>query len=143
MFSQIIRKRDFLMAFPKRILMRACCDPTVNYSTFEVIKNDHIWNNSGNMIFPYSIYRTLACEGVEITTYRNITPKDADFINENYDMFVIPLANAFRANHIKALGNTEDILYQIDVFRIIACKFITIIQNKNPVNFFHTKVLTG
>ena len=103
------------MAFPKRILMRACCDPTVNYSTFEVIKNDHIWNNSGNMIFPYSIYRTLACEGVEITTYRNITQKDADFINENYDMFVIPLANAFRANHIKALGNLTNLIKKLNI----------------------------
>jgi len=103
------------MDYPKRILMRACCSPKENYSTLEVIKNNYIWNNIGNMLFPYSLFKILSCKGAEIDAYRDISSKDADYINKNYDCFVIPLANAFRDTFMNELSILTDLIKKLEI----------------------------
>lgn len=86
-----------------KILMRAPQDIFGNFNAFDTIVDDKIWSNVGNLIFPYSIYKNLVSEDVEIDTYSNIKVSDAKFINEHYDVFLIPLANAFRASFVNNL----------------------------------------
>ena len=79
------------------ILLRAPKDP------FEVVSpetrsiTNTIADNSGNLIFLAAAYKILATRGTTVTADRLlIEPRDADRINERYDAYVIPLANAFR-----------------------------------------------
>ncbi len=90
-----------------KILMRAGMSPLENLSADQVIFHNLIGENAGNMIFPYSIMRILMCEGTQITTIptdRLYSAKQAAQWNEEYDYFVIPLANAFRKSFIMQLG---------------------------------------
>lgn len=85
----------------KRILMRAGMSPLSNLSPLEVLTENTIGSNIGNMLFPYSISRTLTTEDTKIDTIRigkGITDEDADRINRTYDCMVLPFANAFRGS---------------------------------------------
>lgn len=79
------------------ILLRARKDP------FEVVSAEHtlvqnlIGRNAGNLIFSTASYRVLETAGTTITADRFVVdPGDAGRINERYDAYVVPLANAFR-----------------------------------------------
>lgn len=98
-----------------KILMRSCCPQTENFSVMESIKNNYIWNNIGNMIFPYSLFRILSTENTEITAYRDIKVEDAKYINENYDCFIIPLANAFRTTFMTNLIVLTQLVRQLKI----------------------------
>lgn len=63
----------------------------------DALARNVIGTNSGNLIFVESAYKLLSTTGTEIDVQRRLPdPKDADRINERYDAYVIPLANAFR-----------------------------------------------
>ena len=63
----------------------------------DALARNVIGTNSGNLIFIESAYKLLATTGTRIDVERRLPdPKDADRINERYDAYVIPLANAFR-----------------------------------------------
>ena len=82
-----------------RILMRSVMSQLDNPSTVEILVNNLIGDNIGNMIFASSVQRNLMSEDTIIDTTRTnkkFSRAEIDYINENYDYFVIPLANAFR-----------------------------------------------
>ena len=87
-----------------KILMRAGATPFERFDDFDVLKNNPIGNNSGNLLFAHAVYKHLSRDNVniDINNYK-ANPLDADQINEKYDAFVIPLANAFRPSFIKQL----------------------------------------
>ncbi|HYH93269.1 MAG TPA: polysaccharide pyruvyl transferase family protein [Candidatus Saccharimonadales bacterium] len=73
---------------------------------FEVIAPDValdrniIGDNSGNLIFLEAAQRLLTTRGQSVTPDRFvIDPAGAERINERYDGYVIPLANAFRPSY--------------------------------------------
>lgn len=79
--------------------MRSGMTPFDNFTPSRVILENSIGGNSGNLVFAYSIYRTLMTEGTEIdsTYYRlDYTDSEIEKINEKYDLFVMPLADGFR-----------------------------------------------
>lgn len=59
--------------------------------------------NIGNMLFSDSVYRTLNVPDVTIVCdayapeWREFTAAEADQVNEQFDAYVLPLANAFRS----------------------------------------------
>ena len=80
----------------KKILMRAAMPPLSNIKPMHVICKNLIGNNLGNMLFPYSVARTLMCEDVVIdtmTTAKEYSMTEVKRINEEYDCFVFPFAN--------------------------------------------------
>lgn len=91
----------------KRILMRAAVSPLDSIDPKRMIRENTIGGNSGNMIFPFSLFRTLMTdEETRIDTMRTdhlFSDREAGEINEKYDCFIIPLANAFRQEFIKEL----------------------------------------
>lgn len=91
------------MAYPQKFIMRSCAPLDENFTPMEVIKHNHFWNNMGNYLFVYSVNRLLSVEGASITPYKAMSEKDAEYINQNYDCFLMPLANAFRDSFIENL----------------------------------------
>lgn len=88
-----------------KILMRASQNPFDNFNAFDTLLTDKLWANIGNLLFPYSLYRNLFSENTSIETIAGIPhPDEAAEINDNYDMLLLPFANAFRPSFISQLN---------------------------------------
>src|SRR5699024_4817450 len=89
-----------------KILIRSGVSPFNPLPTQEIIENNFIGGNSGNLIYQAGVFNALSIENTIIIPdkYR-INSDDAAYINENYSHYVIPLADAFRtdfaANELK------------------------------------------
>lgn len=107
----------------KKILMRAAMSPLDNLTPFQVIVRNSIGNNMGNMLFPYSISRTLMTEGTQIDTIRfdkipsnkREISEQAKQINEEYDCLILPFANAFRHSFI---GELKKVTWMVEKLTI-------------------------
>lgn len=87
--------------------MRAGYSPLEKLDASQVIFENLIWENTGNMLFPYSIMRTLMRKDTVITaisTDRFYGARQTAQWNAEYDYFVIPLANAFRESFLEQLN---------------------------------------
>ena len=81
----------------QRILLRAAKSPLRVAQARETLDKNLIGTNSGNLIFSQAAVRMLTTShGSVATDIFNAKPDDAAWINERFDHFVIPLANAFR-----------------------------------------------
>jgi hypothetical protein len=98
------------------ILLRAAKDPFEVLSPEETLIRDAIATNSGNLIFQAASYKILATRGATVTADRlRIDPHDADTINEEYDAYVIPLANAFRLSYQRPLDLTTRLIKRLRI----------------------------
>ncbi len=84
-----------------KILMRGAIDPLRPMDPAKFIIENHTGGNIGNMIFTHSIAKTLLVDDDTTIDYVNIAREKmdryyADYVNDTYDYFVIPLANAFK-----------------------------------------------
>lgn len=73
----------------------------------EVLTRNLVGNNTGNLLFQNSIARIILTEDIEITTInttKEFTDEEIDYFNSEYEMFVLPLANALRNTFVKQLG---------------------------------------
>jgi len=87
-----------------RILMRGGKSPFEIIDPVTTIDDNLIGNNSGNLLFSQSVFKSLSVPGTEIDVTRFITdPSLADEINEKYDLLALPFANAFRISFEKRL----------------------------------------
>ncbi|MDH4143201.1 MAG: polysaccharide pyruvyl transferase family protein, partial [Chloroflexota bacterium] len=81
----------------KEILLRARKDPFDAVSPEATLVGNLIAENAGNLIFSTAAYKIIGTADTRITADRFvIDPAAAGRINERYDAYVIPLANAFR-----------------------------------------------
>ncbi|WP_405872827.1 polysaccharide pyruvyl transferase family protein [Streptomyces sp. NBC_00005] len=81
----------------KRILLRSGKSPYDVFPVEEALHQDVIATNSGNLIFSDASHKILETPGTEVVSNGVRTEvAAADRINEEYDAFVVPLANAFR-----------------------------------------------
>ena len=92
----------------KKILMRAQMQHDAAFSPDTVLLENLMGGNSGNWLYQYSLFRTLMVDSsVKIDIFNaNKQTVDDSFIksvNESYDCFVIPLANAFKKSFGKEL----------------------------------------
>lgn len=85
----------------KKYYMRAGKSPFDNFDAYETIMKDPIGGNSGNMLFVHSMFRALMLDEDTVidVNYNKFNIKECERINETYDAFVIPMANAFRPNY--------------------------------------------
>lgn len=90
--------------------------PFDTYSAPEVILNNSIGGNVGNLIYQYSVIRTLMTEETTITpdNYKN-GPEYAEEINANYDCYIIPLADAFRKQFVSQLRNYTKLIKKLKI----------------------------
>ena len=102
--------------------MRSGVTPFDNYSPSKVIFDNSIGGNSGNLVYAYSVYRALMTEDTEIasTHYRfDYSQNEIDKINEEYDCFAIPLADAFRPDRIEMLNKTASFIRRLKIPSIV------------------------
>lgn len=81
----------------KRILLRSGKSPYDVVPVEEALHRDVFATNSGNLIFSDAAHKILETPGTEVVSNGIRTDvAAAGRINEQYDAFVVPLANAFR-----------------------------------------------
>ena len=91
-----------------KILIRAGVSPFEPSPTEKIIEKNLIGGNSGNLIYQAGVFNALSVKNTEIVPdgYR-INSDDAEYINNNYSYYIIPLADAFRQD----FANNELIRY--------------------------------
>lgn len=77
--------------------------------------------NAGNMLFYSSVHRHVSTPRARVTTdgylheRRQCTESDAGYINERYDHYVIPLADAFRKTFVPRLQRLTDLIQRLEI----------------------------
>ncbi|EUJ26014.1 Polysaccharide pyruvyl transferase [Listeria grayi] len=100
----------------KRFLIRSGISPLDLFDAPTIIARDAIGSNVGNLLYAYSIYRNLWTEDTEIIPdYYRIDPDDADHINETYDGYLIPLADAFRETFRRQLKQYTKLIKRLKI----------------------------
>jgi len=83
-----------------RLLLRAPKSPFDAVSPERTLARNLVGTNSGNLVFLEAAWKILATREAEIDPdFLRIDPRRADEINERYDAYVVPLANAFRLSY--------------------------------------------
>ena len=103
----------------KRYLMRASMSPLDNPTAAEAIGSDLIWGNTGNLLFFQSVYRALLTDSETIIDCidvdREYDRSQAEEINEKYDAFIVPLANAFRKSFARGLSYLTSLIEKLSI----------------------------
>lgn len=102
----------------KRILIRSGKSPFHVATPEQVIHQDLIGTNSGNLLFSDAAHKLLLTENTEVTSNgirTNSSAARAAEINEQYDIFVIPLANAFRPSFQDSLDRLSRLVEQLTI----------------------------
>lgn len=102
----------------RKILMRAGMSPLEYHTIPEILVENKVWNNIGNMLFFHSVARTIMTEDTSITPIRVeqvFTKKEINKMNQEYDCLVMPFANAFRASYISELRNVTKLVKSLSI----------------------------
>lgn len=100
----------------KNILVRGGMSPLESFSASKIIASNSIGRNVGNFVYLNGVYRALMTEGTTLTPdYYSIREDRADYINENYDCYVLPLANAFRNGFQKQLQQYTALINKLTI----------------------------
>jgi len=100
----------------QRILLRAAKSPLRAAAARETLDKNLIGTNSGNLIFSTAAVRMLTTSRTSVSTdIFNAKKADASWINERYDHFVIPLANAFRPDFSEHLEQMSACIEQLKI----------------------------
>lgn len=95
--------------------MRAGMSPLDNFSADEIIFRNLLGTNVGNLIYAYGLFRTLTKEDVSVVPTYYKLETDADKVNEEYDAFVIPLADAFRADFMPEIRKMTTLVKKLKI----------------------------
>ena len=100
----------------QQILLRARKGPFDVVNAEDTLLRNMIAANVGNLIFSVAAHGILHTAGTTITADRFvIDPNDAGRINERYDAYVIPLANAFRVTYESNLIRLTQLIRQLRI----------------------------
>lgn len=90
--------------------------PFEKFDAPHIMKNNSIGGNVGNLVYQYSVFRTLMTKDTTITPdYYDYDPKYADEINEKYDAYIIPLADAFREEFVPSLRKYTKLIKKLKI----------------------------
>lgn len=104
-----------------RILIRAGKDPFTAVAPETTLTQDVFNSNSGNHLFQHSVWKALDVAPHELVANSTLSerraahPQDAQRINEEFDHFVIPMANSFRADFADKLDNLTTLIEQLTI----------------------------
>jgi anti-sigma regulatory factor (Ser/Thr protein kinase) len=100
----------------RRILLRAPKDTFEVYSPEQAVSRNLIARNSGNLVFLGAAQKILSAPGVDLEADGlRVQPSAAEEINERFDAYVIPLANAFRPNYEARLIQATQLLRRLTI----------------------------
>lgn len=90
----------------KNIYIRAGMSPFESFPAEKILLNNSIGTNVGNFLYVYGILRNITQEDTVVSPnyYKsNYTDAEIDEINQTKDIFIIPLADAFRDSFVGSL----------------------------------------
>ncbi|MDD6208965.1 MAG: polysaccharide pyruvyl transferase family protein [Clostridiales bacterium] len=100
----------------KNIYIRSGMSPLDSFTPAQILLKNSIGTNVGNLLYVYGILRTITQEDTTITSnYYSARMEDADMINETYDCFIIPLADAFRNDFVYELRNLTRLVRKLKI----------------------------
>lgn len=102
----------------KRILLRSGKSPFRVATPEQVIHQDLTGTNSGNLLFSDAAHKLLLTPETEVTSNgirTDPSPASVARINNDYDVFVVPLANAFRPSFQDALDRLSRAIEQLRI----------------------------
>ena len=86
-----------------RVLIRAKVSPFEPHDAEEVLAKSLTGNNSGNLLFAYSVARLFDTEDSSLSFVADwkVTKGriNAEWVNENFDYLILPMANSFREDY--------------------------------------------
>ena len=96
--------------------MRSGKDPTECYSPGTALVTNYIGDNVGNLVFTNASHWLLTTSKQEtVSNHLRINPDDARWINDNFDAFVVPLANAFRPSFQETLNVLTELISKLEI----------------------------
>ena len=98
-----------------RVLLRAWKDPFLVASPTTTLRSNLIGNNSGNLIFSSAAHKLLWTSGTEVVSSGPLRPEMAGAINDQFDVFVVPLANAFRRSFVQDLEALTELIRKLRI----------------------------
>jgi hypothetical protein len=104
-----------------RLLIRSGKDPFTPVVAESTLTQDVFNSNSGNYLFQHSVWKALAVDGAELTSNGTLSERmppergDGTRVNEDFDHFVIPLANAFRPEFAPRLDRLSELLARVKI----------------------------
>lgn len=104
-----------------RLLIRSGKDPFTPVVAEATLSQDVFNSNSGNYLFQHSVWKSLSVAGAELisngTLSERVPPAEGDAarVNEEFDHFVIPLANAFRPDFESRLERLSELLEGVTI----------------------------
>ena len=100
----------------KKYLVWSGFNPLYKYNPLDHITKNINGGNTGNMMFAYGVMNVLNSENSTCDpTYYFDRLKDADFINDNYDALIFPLADAFRDSFMNQLSAFTSLMKKIKI----------------------------
>ncbi|MFJ5259710.1 polysaccharide pyruvyl transferase family protein [Streptomyces sp. NPDC088387] len=100
----------------KRILLRSGKSPYDVVPVEEALHRDVIATNAGNLIFSDASHKILETPRTEVfSNGGRVSVAAAGRINEEYDAFVVPLANAFRPSFEEALERLTRLIGKLTI----------------------------
>lgn len=102
----------------RKILMRSAMPFGEDRSISEILIHNLVGDNTGNLLFQNSVARVIMTEDTEITTInvgRKFSEEEIERFNSEYEMFLIPLANALRISFIKQFEYLTDLVERLTI----------------------------
>jgi hypothetical protein len=99
-----------------KILIRSRRSPFEAISAPRTFRHNAIGDNVGNLMFSDATHRLMSTQGTEVVSNRfRARAEPAAKINETYDAFVVPLANAFRPSYQQSLDVMSELIEQLTI----------------------------
>ena len=99
-----------------RILIRGTKSPLEAVPAERVLDDNLIANNSGNLLFLETAFKVLSTRDAEVTPDRLAAHRlGPDEINERFDVYVLPLANAFRGSFEDSLVRLTQVIERLTI----------------------------
>jgi len=104
-----------------RLLLRSGKDPFTAVSPETTLVQDVFNSNTGNYLFQHAVWKHLSTPGTELVSNSTLSERrapqrgDAERIDDEFDHFVIPLANAFRPDFSRSLENLTALIEQLHI----------------------------
>ncbi|MEW2065580.1 polysaccharide pyruvyl transferase family protein [Streptomyces sp. NPDC007346] len=104
------------LARKRRILLRSGKSPFDADSLERSLHRDVFATNAGNLIFSDAAHKILTTPQTEVVSNGiRAVASEAERINEEYDVFVVPLANAFRPTFERALTRMTQLIKRLRI----------------------------
>lgn len=108
-----------------RLLIRSGKDPFAAVGAETTLQQNLLNSNTGNQLFQLAVHRTLLTPDAEIVSNGTLsetapaTPGDVARINEHFDAFVVPMANAFRPEFVRRLENLTTLVRGLTIPTVV------------------------